>query len=220
MKQFAMIVIAAFFLVACQSNNPDNWESIFNGKSLQGWKVYCGQHDYRVEDGILVGTAKLNEDNGFLTYEKKYQDFELEFEVLCDDKLNSGCQIRSALGRKDHLAGPQVEIEERTGGYIYGEFLFNKDGSRRGWMSDRKGGTPQQNQARRAAFKANKWNTYKIRAKGNHYQTWVNGVLIADLKDDVTNKAGYIGLQVHSIKNKEHEGVQVRWRNIRIRDLH
>ena len=144
---------------------------------------------------------------------KKFHNFEMVFEVKCDVNLNSGVQIRSSVLEKDgHLAGPQVEIEERTAGYIYGEALKNPDGSRRGWMSKDRSKTPN-------AFKPGEWNSYRIVVEGNHYRTWINGVPIADLKDESTNKAGLIGLQVHSVKKENQFGTQVRWRNIKIREL-
>ncbi len=37
----------------------------------------------------------------------------------------------------------------------------------------------------------------------------------AHLIDDRT-AFGFIGLQVHSIKKKEEEGIQVRWKNLKI----
>ena len=45
-------------------------------------------------------------------------------------------------------------------------------------------------------------------------QTWLNGVPIADVHDDMT-PTGYIALQLHGIgNNTEKIGQKVRWRNI------
>jgi hypothetical protein len=45
----------------------------------------------------------------------------------------------------------------------------------------------------------------------------VNGIPCADFRDD-TDASGFIGLQVHGIQ-KGTGPYQVRWRNIRIREL-
>jgi hypothetical protein len=57
-----------------------------------------------------------------------------------------------------------------------------------------------------------------VRAKGNRIQTWVNGQAIADIRDSESSQKGFLGLQVHGIK-KDTGPFQVRWRDIRIREL-
>ena len=53
--------------------------------------------------------------------------------------------------------------------------------------------------------------------QGNRYRSWINGVAASDFTDDV-DKSGLIGLQVHGIA-KGQGPYQVRWRNIRIKEL-
>ena len=65
--------------------------------------------------------------------------------------------------------------------------------------------------------KKGEWNKYRIVCQGDHVQTWVNGVKITDLKDDMT-KSGFIGLQVHGVGQRA-DPLQVRWRNLRLREL-
>ena len=57
----------------------------------------------------------------------------------------------------------------------------------------------------------------KIECKGPAIKTWVNGVLAADLKDDVDPK-GFIALQVHGV-GKKTDPLEVRWRDIRLKEL-
>ena len=50
-------------------------------------------------------------------------------------------------------------------------------------------------------------------------QTWLNGVAIADVQDDLTS-TGYIALQLHGIgNNKEKIGKKVSWKNIKLTKL-
>jgi len=46
----------------------------------------------------------------------------------------------------------------------------------------------------------------------------VNGKAIADIRDSESSKKGFIGLQVHGIK-RETGPFEVRWRDIRVREL-
>jgi hypothetical protein len=61
-------------------------------------------------------------------------------------------------------------------------------------------------------LQSGKWNQIRVRAKGDQIQTWINGQLSSDIKDN-THKSGTIGLQHHS-----EEGVY-RFRNLRIREI-
>lgn len=190
--------------------SKDGWEYLFNGKDLTGWKQLNGKAKYEVKDGVIVGTSTLNTPNSFLTTEKNYGDFILETEVMVDDKLNSGIQIRS-LSKPDYMDGRvhgyQIEIDPSARGWAAGIY----DEARRGWLYP-----GDLNPEAKTAFKNNQWNKYRIEAIGNHIQTFLNGVPVAHLIDDMT-PSGFISLQVHSIKNADQAGTQVKWKNVRIK---
>lgn len=193
--------------------NADGWQTIFNGENIEGWSQKNGTASYKVEDGVVVGRTAVGSPNSFLCTTKDYQNFELTFEVKVDDGLNSGVQIRSQ-SKSDindgRVFGPQVEIEaldaegKGDSGYIYSE------GTSRGWLSTDR---PIQD-----TFKNGEWNRYHVRAVGDRIQTWVNGKKVAELTDAESAKTGFIGLQVHSIGEKEGP-YEVRWRDIKVRPL-
>ena len=195
-----------------KGDNEKHWISLFNGKNLDGWVQRNGTATYRVEDGTIVGKTSEGSPNSFLCTNKEFGDFELKFEVKVDHELNSGVQIRSASvsGFKNfRVHGPQVEIAtDLMAGFIYGEALNT------GWLSK-----DRSNEEARAAFKTGEWNSYRVKARGRVIKTWVNGVPVANLTDDISNMSrGFIGLQVHSIK-KGAGPYEVRWRNLKIRKL-
>jgi hypothetical protein len=75
------------------------------------------------------------------------------------------------------------------------------------------------NEAARKAFKQGEWNKARIECRGESIKTFINDVPAADLTDGLT-KEGIIALQVHGIGNKtDHAGKEIRWRNIRIKEL-
>ncbi len=211
---------ALLLLLAAVSSFAAEWTSLFDGKSLDGWKVRGGNAAYRAEDGTIVGKTTEGSPNTFLCTEKEYGDFELELEVLCDPELNSGVQIRSHVYEKPFtdekkrvrtagtVYGYQCEIT--TGGSNAGNFW---DEARRAKWLDNLENKPEA----RAAFKDKQWNRYRIVAQGDRIRSWVNGVPCADFRDS-TDASGFFGLQVHSIK-KGTGPYQARWRNIVIREL-
>ncbi len=219
MKLRLFLIACVVFYAASSAKANDDWVSLFDGKSLSGWIQKNGTADYVVKDGTIHGTTKDGSPNSFLCSKKDYANFELEFEVKCHDKLNSGVQIRSQtkpVGKNSkekfgRVNGPQVEIEagEAEAGYVYGE------ATGRGWL------TPPQRLKPHSHFKSGEWNKYRIVANGPRIQTWINGEMIEDLTDEAifkTHSKGFIGLQVHSI-GKGQGPFDVAWKNIRIKEL-
>jgi len=201
-----------FFLISTAAHGGVDveWQQLFDGKTLKGWKQLGGEAIYKVEDEKIVGISVKGTPNSFLCTKKDYSDFILEFEVKVDPHLNSGVQIRSNSYpgyRKGRVHGYQVEIDPSPRAYSGGIY----DEARRGWLYDL-----SENEAARKSFKKQQWNHYRVEAIGEHIRTWVNGVAAADLRDSMT-LTGFIGLQVHA--SDSEEPLKVQWRNIRIKDL-
>jgi hypothetical protein len=68
------------------------------------------------------------------------------------------------------------------------------------------------------AFKAGDWNKGRIECRKDKIKTLINGVKAAEVTDAMT-PSGIIGLQVHGIGKGKAPGDEVRWRNIRIKEL-
>src|ERR1700694_5316478 len=94
---FLAIVFAISFSIVIAQKNSVGWQTLFDGKSLNGWKRLTGTADYKVENGAIVGATVLNSPNSFLVSEKKFSgDFVLEPDALIEDSsMNSGVQFRS-----------------------------------------------------------------------------------------------------------------------------
>lgn len=187
-----------------------NWVSLFDGKDLQGWEQKNGLAKYYAEDGCIVGMSVPNSPNSFLCSTRDYADFELRFEVKLDAALNSGMQIRSQ-SRPDYqngrVHGYQVEIA--VGGFSGGIY----DEARRGKFLNSEPATDKI----KNLVKDNQWAKYRVICRGDHIQTWVNGVKVTDLQDDMT-RSGFLGLQVHGVGARK-DPLYVRWRHLRIHEL-
>lgn len=230
MKKLLYFLLVLIFLGCTTNNQNEQWVSLFDGETLQGWSVHSGFAKYRVEDGAIVGTTAKGSPNSFLCTEREFGDFILEFEVKLDPELNSGVQFRSQIAPgeltlwlrneqgevyphiipDDRVYGYQVEIageQVGTSGGIYDEA---RRAMIRPWWLEK--GTEASK-----AFKDGQWNKYKIECRGQSIKTWVNDIPCADIKDAMTSK-GIIGLQVHQVPD-DAPTYEVRWRNLRIMEL-
>lgn len=192
------------------AQKDDAWKNLFNGKNLKGWEVLNGTAEFKVQDGIIVGTSILNTPNTFLATKELYDDFILEYEAKIDPLLNAGVQIRSN-SLKDYkngrVHGYQVELDPSKRAWSGGIY----DEARRGWLYNL-----ECNPEGKEAFKQGEWNKFRIEAIGNNIRVWLNGVQTADLVDDMT-ASGFIALQVHGINgNAEKEGKAILYKGIRI----
>src|SRR5436190_23399930 len=96
MKNIKTVFLFSLLLPLCICNAQNEWTNLFDGKTLDGWKKLGGTADYKVENGMIVGSTVANSPNTFLCTEKEYGDFILELEVKLDDTTsNSGVQLRS-----------------------------------------------------------------------------------------------------------------------------
>jgi len=206
---------------AADKGKAKKWVSLFDGKKIEGFETKGGFATYRVEDGCIVGKTADGSKNTFLSTKKDYADFELELEVKCDPELNSGIQIRSHVYKKDTpQASKPARVREKGEVYGYQCEIARGDRGTSGNFWDEGRWTKwhaELSDDAKAAFKTGEWNKYRIRAKGNRIQSWVNGVKCADFRDGM-DATGFIGLQVHGIK-KGTGPYEVRWRNLRIREL-
>jgi Domain of Unknown Function (DUF1080) len=185
------------------------WKTLFNGKDLTGWNQKNGTATYTVENGEIIGTTVANTGNSFLCTNEEYSDFILELELKVENAMNSGIQFRS-LSKPDYqnnrVHGYQMEVDPTDRAWSGGIY----DEARRDWLY-----IPNINTAAKKAFKKGDWNKYRIEAIGNTIRTWINGIPVAHLIDDMTPK-GFIALQVHAIYANMKEGMKIRWKNIKI----
>ncbi|MXY67631.1 MAG: DUF1080 domain-containing protein [Acidobacteriia bacterium] len=224
MKLTKIALAALLGASLCYPASAGDWITLFDGETLNGWSQRNGYATYRVVDGTILGRTSPGSPNSFLCTTTNFGDFELEFEVKVDDELNSGVMIRSSQkpessgsGRNERAGrvyGPQVEIESSgqdgaESGYVYGE------ATGRGWL------TPEDRLIPHKTMRDGEWNSYRIVAKGVRIQTWINGKAIEDISDQEifkTHPGGFIGLQVHGIRQGTGP-YEVAWRNIRVKPL-
>jgi len=193
-------------------NSPptDEWISLFDGKTTDGWNNPYEWGKIEVVDGELhlTGDKKF-----FLVTDKKYSDFIFEGDILLPaGTANSGFMFRAHV-EPNKVFGYQSEVdgtERNWSGGLYDE------GRRMWFISPIKGNKESEAAFRERAgdaFKRNNWNTYRIMCQDDQIKIEINGVTTTDVHDSM-DSSGVIGIQHHGEKGQTY-----RFRNLRIKEL-
>ncbi|MEN8764766.1 MAG: DUF1080 domain-containing protein [Wenyingzhuangia sp.] len=243
------ICFLVLFFSSCKGKyilkkKESTFQSIFNGKDLEGWH---GDPKYwRVEDGILIGevTPKtILKQNSFIIYQNvQPKNFELMLEYRISSSGNSGINYRSEIienksfalrgyqcdiDGKNKYTGQNYEEKKRTTLAYMGEIVtipempkdFSKFGLRQNvkkncWQTR----TITETKTKLTPYiKSNDWNSIHLIVKEETMQHFVNGVLFSEVSDlDSINRAmkGYLGVQVHV-----GPPMKIEYRNIMLKQL-
>jgi 3-keto-disaccharide hydrolase len=229
-------LLAATFVAFCQAAEPQaGFKSIFDGKDLTGWDGNPAL--WSVKDGAITGATTAEAPikvNTFLIWTNGSPgDFELRLKYRIvgnnpGNQANSGIQYRSkVIDQSQWIAGGyQADIEAGNNytGILYEERMSRGIMALRGekvlWTADGKKqvtgklGTAEEVQA---VIKSGDWNDYRIVAKGNVLQHFINGKQSLEVVDETKDKAatsGIIGLQLHV-----GPPMTVQFKDIQLREL-
>lgn len=232
-RGLAGLSLGFFLAMASMAAAADEakWISLFDGKTLHGWKLVQGHAKFEVRDGAIVGLVTEGEtQNTFLaTEDASFTSFVFECEFRCEAAINSGVNFRSrpADAQVKRVYGLQYEIDPTaralTGG-VQEEGGYGRRG-KDNWLAPDESSGPlllawqKQHGDQFKPFPA--WNTCRIEVRGTHIKTWLNGHLLADFTDDapVAIPQGFFALQVHATKNKELFNCAVAFRALRVQRL-
>jgi hypothetical protein len=207
---------------------PSETKDLFNGKDLTDWKG--DEKVWSVEDGVITGRTTAEnpiKHNTFLIWTGgTVKDFELTVSYKITGG-NSGVQYRSK-DAGDHVAtGYQADIvggdPDKYSGILYeekGRGILAQRGEKVTIDSTGKKQITGSVAAPEEILKASKkddWNTYTIKAEGNHIVQKINGVTTVDVTDEQESKAareGILALQVHT-----GPPMTVQFKDIKLKEL-
>jgi hypothetical protein len=191
----------------------EGWKPLFNGKDFTGWKEH-GKEKWTVEEGTIVGASDAG-GYGYMATVKTYKDFVVRIAFKCDAEGNSGLFFRSVLKDTD-IVGTQAEIDPSPRNLNAG--LYESGG--RAWIA-------KPTEDARKLFRFNDWNEMVVKAVGNRYVTYLNGLKAAELVDDQPFsdhlagdvlkpplRDGVIALQLHS-----GGGAKGRWKDLFVKEM-
>ena len=200
MRNLSLVAAAAFVALAgapLPAQPSGQWISLFDGKTLDGWKVGVNAATFKVEDGAIV----VNGPRAHLYYvgpvqNHEFKNFEFKADVMTTPGSNSGIYFHTAY-QDDGWPSKGYEVQvnnshtdpKRTAG-LYGV----KDNME-------------------APAKDDVWFTMQITVQGKHVTTMVNGRTIVDytepadvqrppdMKDRLIS-SGTFAIQGHDPKSK------------------
>ncbi len=129
----SLLGLLAFFLTS-GTVSADEWQSLFNGKDLTGWRANIYPDSFTVKEGTIRTQATKESSHLFYVGDRKegtvaFKNFELELKARCEGEANSGVYIHSAIdsgkGPKNHLSkGYEIQLnntpkEKKKTGSLY-----------------------------------------------------------------------------------------------------
>ena len=170
----------------------DGWISMFDGKTLEGWKAGDNPESWKVVDGAITGDG---ERSHLFWMVRECENCEFRAEVRLNHSGNSGMYVRAAFG-PGFPKGYESQVEntssdpQRTGS-LYGMSKVLDQ-----LVAD------------------DTWWTQTVIAHGNHIVITVNDKVVTDFVDQKnTYTKGYLALQQHN------QGSVVQYRNLMMRPL-
>ncbi len=158
---------------------------------LSNWFA-TGGATWVVENGTLVG----RDGPGHLFTKERYGDFEIRAHVKVNENGNGGLYFRTVPHPDDADRWPigyEAQVDNNDPKQFTGAIYD------RSWPDA-------------LVTRDDSWFDYRIRAQGDHIQTWINGQPMVDTHLDKFD-SGHIALQSH------HLGNEIMWRDIQVRDL-
>ncbi|MBN1480165.1 DUF1080 domain-containing protein [candidate division KSB1 bacterium] len=166
---FVALVVMVALMMGCSG---DGWISLFDGKSLDGWKPVENPDSWKVQDGALVTDGPRSH----LFYvgdvhDGKFKNFEFVADVMTRPGSNSGIYVHTEV-QEEGWPGKGYECqvinsypEVKPGEYVERKMTGSIYGVRNVW---------------KAPVPDNEWFHYHIKVQGRTIQTFINGELMAE----------------------------------------
>lgn len=194
-------LIAAFVVItvmgsAVSDTKQDGWISIFDGKTLNGWKVGQNAGSFSVVDGAIQvagPTAHLFYEGPVKNH--MFKNFEFKAQVMTKPGANSGIYIHTAY---------------QEGGWPSKGYEVQVNNSHTDWK--RTGSLYNIQDVKETYVKDNEWYTEYVRVEGKHITIKINDKTVVDYEESDTDKrsagekdrilsAGTFALQAHDPKS-------------------
>lgn len=209
------IIIILLFLVPYIPGFAQKRVSLFNGKNLDGWTIFCSDPKVNPSSYFYVKDRTIETvgvPNGYLRTKKEYSNYQLHVEWRWPEKpTNSGIFIHVNGPDKILPAHYQYQLKAGDAGDIVlhgvGETVTVRDTV---FTSSEKVKPLIRKEKPSSEKKAGEWNSADITCKGNSFIFKVNGV-VQNTGAKCSLTKGAIGLQA--------EGSKIQFRNLWLTEL-
>lgn len=181
---FLAILFCMFFCSASLKNNADEWVSLFDGKTLNGWKVGDHASTFSVENG----TIKVNGETAHLFYDgdvkdHNFKNFEFKADVMTLPGSNSGIYFHT---------------EYQQGGWPAKGYEVQVNNSHTDWR--RTGSLYGVDDVKEVYVKDNEWYTQYIKVVGKRVIVKLNDKVVVDYTepDSIEQKTAIGGRRISS----------------------
>ena len=183
MKKNILILAVVFIFSACSNTNKltnnSGWISLFDGKSLDGWKASEQPGTFSVEDGsIKVAGVRSHLFYDGPLMDHNFKNFEFKALVMTKPGSNSGIYFHTVY---QELGFPNKGFEVQV------------NNSHSDWK--RSGGLYDIKDTKEVYVKDNEWYTEYIRVEGKHVIVKLNDTIVTEWiqPDDFSPPAGHTG---------------------------
>ena len=205
--RITVFLFAAIILLSAKPKKA-KWISLFDGKTLNGWKVGANPETFKVENGAIVVNGKV----AHLFYNgpagnHNFKNFELKLDIMTMPGANSGVYFHTEYQESSWpKKGYEVQVNN----------------SQSDWR--RTGGLYAVQDIKEPPAKDNEWFTMHIVVKDKHVNVFVNNKQLVDYTEpaNVTRDKGMEGriLSSGTIALQGHDpGSKVLYKNIKLRLL-
>lgn len=198
-KLISMFAVIAALMAPVSAAPEPGFVSLFDGKTLDGWKVNEAPEAFSIEDGAI----KANGDRCHLFYngkvnDGKFKNFELRLDVMTRKNSNGGVFIHTTFLDQGWPSGYEVQVNNTQSDPQKSGGLYNTVNNLE-------------------PFEDDKWMEYVIIVKGNKVKVKVNGKELVDYKAEEGSKllkdGGTFAFQAHD------KGSTTLYKNIRVKVL-
>ncbi|MCU0460151.1 MAG: DUF1080 domain-containing protein [Bacteroidales bacterium] len=202
------------------------WELLFDGKSLDQWRLYNseGTGSWGVEDGCLTADGTGSDSTGYIISKKEYGSFDLKFDWKIAPEGNSGVMyhvVESDRFSTPYVTGPEYQLIDDTGWPGKLEEWQKTGADYAMYLPDT---------SKKKLNEPGKWNSSRIVFDNGHAEYWLNGEKITEFKAwtpewfALKNSGKWAGAPEYGLATTGHlslqdHGSRVWFRNMKIREL-
>lgn len=209
MLRLSLALSAAVLFASVAQAADDGFKTIFDGKSLDGWKISESESSWKLENGVLIANGPRSHIF-YVGDDKPFKNFVLELEVQTKENSNGGIYFHTKFQPEGWPAqGHECQVNNS----------YNSD-------PQKTASVYKVSKVLEAPAKDNEWFKYTITVKDNNVQVKINDKVVTDYTEDPEALAkdkgiepqrrvgeGTFCLQAHDPKSV------VMYRNIKVKRL-